>query len=341
MKAIALDASHTRFVLAEGTDNGKDVSLSRVLTVDIPTGSVADGIISDLSAVRSALEVALKANKVRTKPVVVTVNSNTQITRRLDVPQAKDKDMPNLVEMEMRQFLPTGRPYIVDYVTLGETVSAHGSTMVSVKASALPAELCEGYYRLLSELHLRPHKLDVHQQVLGKLFSPKVRINMKDIGNRVVVAVDLGNFQTTLTVVIQGEVDLTRSIPVGLNNMERMVADRMQGTPEEARQYIRQRMDVHREQTDAADSARRFYGQIITEIRKIQQYIRAKNIQEPTMVFLYGVGSGLNGLDAFLSESLETETETVNQHSRIHMPPDDRTSPLANYLQAAGALLRS
>lgn len=341
MKTIALDAGHSRFTLAEGTYAGREVQLHRVFSVDIPTGSVADGIIADITAVRSAMAPVVKANKLVGRPAVITVNSNSMIMRRVEVPNARDKDLPALVDMEMRQFLPTGRPFVVDYVTLGESTSAHGGKMLAVKAAAMPAELCEGYFRLCGELGIRPQQLDVQQQVLGRLFAPPVRINTREIGNKAIIAVELAHFQTMLTVVINGEVDLSRTMPVGIANLERMVADRMQITPEEARTQLRKTMDLHRDNTDAVDAARRFFGQIIAELRKVQQYIRAKNITEQTQVYLYGVGAGLNGLDAYMTENLELDTETILQHNRIHMPPDDRVSPLAQYLNAAGALLKA
>ncbi len=341
MKTIALEAGHSRFMMAEGTYTGREVQLHRVFSVEIPTGSVADGIIADLTAVRSAMAPVIRANKLTARPAVITVNSNAMIVRRLEVPQARDKDMPALVDMEMRQYLPTGKAFVVDYVTLGESTSAHGGKLAVVKAAALPAELCEGYFRLCTELGLRPLQLDVNQQVLGRLFAPNVRVNTREVGARPVLAIELSHFHTTLNVVINGEVDLSRTMPVGIANLERMVADRMQATPEEARNHLRKMMDLQRDNTDAVDAARRFFGQIIAEVRKIQQYIRTKNIQEYTQIYLYGVGAGLNGLDAYLSENLETESSTIMQHSRIHMPPDDRVSPLAQYLNAAGAMLKA
>ena len=341
MKIVAMDAGPSRFILAEGIASGKEVQLRKLLSVDIPTGSIADGIISDLASVRSALGVTLKANAIRTKPFVVAVNSNAMIMRRLEVPMTSDRNMLNLVTMEMQQNLPTGKRYTVDYIRVGESTSASGAKMCTVKAIALPAELCEGYFKLLQELGLRAHQLDVHQQVLARLFSKGTHINGRDIGNGAVIAVDMANFQTTLYVVLGGEVDLTRSMPVGSANMERLVADRMQGSPEEARNYIRNTMDIHKEQSDAAEALRRFYIQIIQEVRKVQQYIRTKNSMETAKIYLYGIGSGLMGLDGYFAENLDAEVESVKSHSRIKMPPEDRVSQLSHYLNAAGALLKA
>jgi len=340
MKIIAMDAGPSRFILAEGTASAKEVQLRKLFSVDIPIGSIADGIISDLASVRSALDVTLKANGIRTKPVVVAVNSNAMIMRRLEVPMSNDRNLLNLVTMEMKQHMPTGKSYTVDYVRTEDGTAASGGKMCAVKAIALPSELCEGYFKLLQELGLKARQLAVHQQVLARLFAKGTHVNGRDIGNGAVIAVDMAHFQTTLYVVLGGEVDLTRTMPVGAANMERFVADRMQGSPEEARNYIRKTMDIHKEQSDAADSIRRFYVQIIQEIRKVQQYIRTKNSPETARIYLYGIGSGLTGLDAYFSENLDAEVESVKIHSRIKMPPDDKVSQLSHYLNAAGALLK-
>lgn len=341
MKMIGLDAGPNRFVLAEGTTAGRDVQLYKLFSVDIPTGSVADGTISDHASVRSALEANIKVNKVRTKSMIVAVNSNAMVFRRLEVPAAKDRDMNNLVTLEMNQFLPTGKRFIVDYVTIDEVTSASGNKMHRVKAAALPAELCEGYFKLVQDIGLKARQLVIQQQVMGRLFAKDASINGKAVGKQSIIAVDMASFQNTLHVIMEGEVDLSRTLPVGSANMERMVADRMQTSPEEARTYIRKTMEIHHEQSDAADTARRFLMQITQEIRKVQQYIRTKNSMETIRVYLYGIGSGLNGMDSFLAENLETEVETVKTHSRIKMPPSDRTAQLGHYLNAAGALLKA
>lgn len=341
MKYVAIDAGPNRFMVAEGKKSDSLVRLSKVFTVDIPTGSVADGIISDMASVRSALEASLKFNRVRSRSIAITVNSNSAITRKIEVPFAREKDMHALVDMEMRQFLPTGRLYVVDYVTIGEAVSPHGGKMMSVKAVALPSELCEGYYRLLLDLNRKPFKLDAHQQVLGRIFAVNAKVNGKELGRKAVIAIEMSYFQTNLHVVINGEVDLSRTLPVGSANMERMVADRIQSTPEDAKIILRNEVDIKTGTTDAADAVRRFLMQLILEVRKIHQYVRAKNLSEATQVYLYGSGSGLKGMDEYMKENIELETETVASHSQIIMPTDGNAAPLAHYLNAAGVLLKA
>jgi Tfp pilus assembly PilM family ATPase len=151
--------------------------------------------------------------------------------------------------------------------------------------------------------------------------------------------VELSQFQTAISVLIEGDVDLSRTLPVGFANLERTVADRLQITPEEARAQIRTAMDFQNDTTEQADSARRFLSQIVQEIRKVQQYLRAKNLHDGARVYLYGIGSGCKGMDAFLTDQLDMVTETIRSHNRINLPPQDKGAQLAHCLNAAGALL--
>jgi type IV pilus assembly protein PilM len=341
MKALSLDVGPSRFMVAEGNLVGQEVQLEKLFPLDLPMGSVADGSIADQASIRSALEVMLKANKVRTRNTIVTVSSNAMIIRRLEVPHASEKDTKNLVNVEMQQYLPSGKKFMVDYISLGEGVSPNGGKMNVVKAAALPSELCDGYYRLLQSMRLKPYMLSIHPQVLSKLFAPDVRVNNQTIGSQALVVVELSQYQIVVSVIINGEVDLARVLPIGISNLERTVADRMQTSPEEARLFIRGSLDFQRDTTEEAEAARRFLSQVLQELRKVQQYLRTKNLKESAPVYLYGVGSGFKGLDAYLAEQLEAETDTIRAHGRINMPPNDKSSQLAHYLNAAGALLNA
>lgn len=341
MRAISLDVGPSRLILAEGNTVGRDVHIEKVFPVDLPMGSIADGIISDHASVRSALGVTLKANKVRSRSAVVVVNSNALVLRKIEVPSASERDMRNLANVEMQQFLPSGKRFMVDFVTLSETVSPHGGKMCSIRAAALPYELCDGYYRVLQETGMKPEQLEILPHVLEILFSPESHVNDKLIGAQPLIVVDLSQFQTSINVILNGEAELSRSLPVGIANMERMVADRMQISPEEARTLIRTGIDIQKDETEVIEPIRRFYAQIVQEIRKVQQYLRTRNAQETARVFLYGVGSGIKGLDAHLSEAVEAEVETIRSHSRIHLPVQEKAPPLGHFLNAAGALLKA
>jgi type IV pilus assembly protein PilM len=339
MKAISLDVGASRIMIAEANVTAQAVNIDKIIPVDVPMGSIADGVVADQSSVRSALEVTMKANKVKAKSTIVTVNSNSLVVRKLEVPLASEKDTRNLARVEMQQYLPSGRKFMVDFVAIGDTVSANGGKMSVVKAAALPEELCEGYYQLLQSLRLKANRMDILPSVLGRIFSTDSRINNNLVGVQPLIVVELSQFQTAVSVLIEGDVDLSRTLPVGFANLERTVADRLQITPEEARAQIRTAMDFQNDTTEQADSARRFLSQIVQEIRKVQQYLRAKNLHDGARVYLYGIGSGCKGMDAFLTDQLDMVTETIRSHNRINLPPQDKGAQLAHCLNAAGALL--
>jgi hypothetical protein len=70
--------------------------------------------------------------------------------------------------------------------------------------------------------------VSIHPQVLSKLFAPDVRVNNQTIGSQALVVVELSQYQIVVSVIINGEVDLARVLPIGISNLERTVADRMQ-----------------------------------------------------------------------------------------------------------------
>lgn len=340
--AISLDVGPSAIMVTTGRYSPKEVVLDQMFRIELPPGCVVDGAVTDKATFKTALSMGLGGYRTKTRRVMLTMHTNSAIQRRIEVPAASRDELEALVDFELKQYLPAGKEYVIDYVVLRRMLNEQGARVVVVKAMGIPRETCDAYYDILNEIGLKPVAMDVHMQGVSKLFASGAGINGHAIPEEAICVLDISTFQTIIHLLIDGEIDLSRTLPLGLANLERMFADRMGISLEEA--SIRLKSDIRQSDMDAEamESIRRFFNQLIAELRKIAQYARMKTPPVNISAFyLYGSGADLPWIEKFFQESLEAPVTTVSHHDRIHQSVQLGRLSITPYLNAAGMMLRA
>lgn len=339
---LSLDVGPSTVTVAIGKPHGDIVQLTDMVKIDLPAGCIVDGMIADKGLFRSALASGISGYALRAKNTIVSIHSGSIVTRKLEVPASSPLELESLVEYEMRQHLPSGKDYVVDYVQIDKHVNEQGSKVALVKAMALPQSACDAYYEVLVEQGLRPIALDTHHQVLTKLFCAGNVVNEVTLKRKPIALMELSSFQTVIHLILNDEVDLSRSIPVGMMNLERTLADRMKISPDEAAIKLKSMKDPNNEDAELLDAVKRFFNQLAQEMRKVAQYVKTKGIAEPLeTIWVYGVGAERQWVEKVLAEGQETPVSLVKKHNRIQQTEKCANLPMASWLVTAGAILRA
>lgn len=341
-QALAMDVGPSAIMIAAGRGNAREVTIEQRFRLELPPGCVVDGAVADRATFKSSLVSGLSGHKLKSRNTMVCIHTGSAIQRLFEVPASSLDELESLVDYELKQYLPAGREYAVDYIVKRRFLNEQGSRVVQVKAMGVPKDICDTYYDVIAEIGLRPVAMDVHMQGASKIFEPGVSINGYEVPDGAICILDFSTFQTIIHFMVDGEIDLSRTLPIGMANLERTVADRLRVSPEEVQIRLKSDLRIHEADAEMMESVRRFFNQLIQELRKIVQYARMKTPPVSVeRVYIYGSGSDAPWMERLFQENIEIETAVVRDHGKIHLTPRAGDVSLSSYLNAAAMLMRA
>ena len=178
------------------------------------------GIIKDLIA---------KAN-MNTKNVAVGLSSNRVFTAIVDVDKLKSSEMKKSIEFQADAFIPTPiEDSIIDWSILGD--SPNDVTKSELLISSTAKNYATAQLELIEAAGLNVIAFEPDVLAISRsLVSP----NSQDV----VMIVDIGNRYTDLVIIIQNNLRLSRSIPIGADTFVKSVAQSLNSEIEQSEQFL-------------------------------------------------------------------------------------------------------
>ncbi len=116
-----------------------------------PEHSVEDGYIRDRESFATRLKEELRTRRISEKNVIFMVNSTKVITREIEVPAVKDKQIPGIVEMQARDVFPMDiSAYTIAYRKMEQQDGGDGKQM-KLLLLAVPDNLLSNYVTFAEE----------------------------------------------------------------------------------------------------------------------------------------------------------------------------------------------
>ncbi len=116
-----------------------------------PEHSVEDGYIRDRESFAGKLKEELRARHVTEKNVIFLINSTKVITREIEIPDVKDKQIPGIVEMQAHETFPMDiSSYTIAYRKMGRQGVGEGKHM-KLLLLAVPDNLLANYVSFAKE----------------------------------------------------------------------------------------------------------------------------------------------------------------------------------------------
>jgi type IV pilus assembly protein PilM len=221
---IAMDIGTNSIKIAVGRNDGKKINVKKIVTVKTPEKSITNGRIKDFAKIVEVIKKGLKDNGIKGQYAVVNVKSSSIINRELSLPFNEDKEaLDRIVHYEMKQFLAIKLDMYVTQYQITDEYYEDKTKMVKVMVSCIEKEIVESYLTLLKEVGLKPYVFDVHFNTIGKVFwlySEEVEFIEKSIA-----VVDIGYNSTDVTIVVDGQFKMSRTVESGSNVLEHMLED--------------------------------------------------------------------------------------------------------------------
>lgn len=206
--------------IAEGNFKKGSLNISNTFTIDLPNGVYEDGYIKDEDGLREIMDSGLRLNNAKRGETIAVVDSSEILTREIMLPNVGPDEIEGIINYQISDYIPIDlEDYIVQYINQGIVLEA-GYEKVKLFIIAMPKHLIISHLDILNDLDLKPKVLDVKSNAIRKLlqFSEKKNQDIA-IGTSSIANIDIGYFNSQLTIFKGGNIEISRVIPIGIKDM--------------------------------------------------------------------------------------------------------------------------
>lgn len=350
---LSIDVCGDRIYVAEGGADSGNVDVIKCCETKLPPGTVEDGDIKNHAAFVATLIKILSSHSFKANSAVLTFTGNAVLSRRLELPPAKPREITAMVRNQMVQSVSDPTEYVFEYSCHSNSSNSKNTV---VWAYALEKSFIDKYYIAFKSLKVRPSALDIHSNCVEKLLL-NANINGSDLRGKSILLVGIEKNFIEIHLFGGGERAFSRISPVkaseflmiiknlgydtASNQSFDMLSDSSGNKTNET--DILSGIDISPEKLEndsiLAEAAHQYTGKIADELLKMIQFQLRRDSSKPVShVYIYGGFSGIKGLCANLSQPLSCPVETIKSISRVKISDE---TPLTKYINAIGALIRT
>lgn len=277
-------------------------TLKKAAMAPLPDNMVADGRILSMDAMADFLRQAARDNSIPLTNAAVVLPSTEVFTRELTMPAMTEQQLAYNLPFEFHDFLTEEKSkYFFDYSVREIRKDAAGVPVeMDLFACAMLKERVEAYRAMFRRAGFKLKVLTPLECAYGALMAEHIRrTGAPEIGRCVV---NLGHRVTRMHFLQGGECVGVREIDMGLADLDRIIADKLDVEIHVAHEYKQSNFNGVLE----TDYAREFYSRLAVEIMKAVNFYHYNNRdRELKELYLCGGGAAIMALR-------ETVADTVN-----------------------------
>jgi type IV pilus assembly protein PilM len=337
---LAFDIGTRNLHLVEGQVSGIMVKIFKSINIELPRGTIRDGLITNEEALRLAMQTAMAKINLSSRKAIITINNNSIIIREFIIPAGDPGELLAMINNEINQYFGISDSDIVEFRKIAE-FEENGQQKVKVRVAVMNREIAEEYLNLLENQELEPVALDIHPNVISKLFSGQLVINGENLEEESFILLDIGYSGTMIYLVSQGSLDFFRAISFGGKAIDSLLANLFSLSEEEAESKKMEYLSGtnNAEANEALTAVRPLYGELLEELRKVIQFFQSRSGGKLLKrIYLFGGGAPLTGLSSYLAQGLGFEVNQLQQLNTIQLQNNEIS--LGSIVNAAGALIR-
>ncbi|MBC2455836.1 type IV pilus assembly protein PilM [Clostridium beijerinckii] len=341
-KVVSFDIGSSMIKIVEGMYYKKELSINKYITMKTPKGAVVDGEIKRLEELLNKLRQVLKENGIKAKYGICTTNSTLIINREILIPRVEDEEMDTVVRYEIQQYLPINlEDYILQVQILSEE-EINESKKLNVRVIAYPDKIARGYYDLLMKLDLKPYALDVNYNSINKFINCVDKNNEYECNPEDSIAfIDMGASFIDVNIYKNGNLDFTRMIKAGGNDIDELLIEKSLIKPEEVDGFKIRNIDLQEPFEPINIHVRQITDDWIEKIEKIIQFYKNKNMgEEINSIVIFGGSSKLKGMDNYMTEKIGIKTIRRKGLSKIGVNSSDDGKQMDDFINVIGSVIR-
>ncbi|MFZ2303913.1 MAG: pilus assembly protein PilM [Minisyncoccia bacterium] len=338
MPMVGLDISDVSMRFVELVEKRKGYVIGRFGERAIPRGIIESGEIKKPSELRVIFSDIQKIYKLEF--VSVSLPEEKAYLFELRLPAIKYDDIRGAIELVLEEHVPIK----VDEVIFDYDIIKEDEAFIDVSVSAVSRLLVDGYLEAFSESGIIPVAFEVEAHSIARSVIPE-----KDKGT--FMTVDFGKTRTGITIISEGAVQFTSTVPVGGISLIEAIAKNLKVPYDEA-EKIKHEQGISDRNTDE-DLSLAFMSTVSIlrdEIIKHQTYWQGHNDdygkKRPMIqkIYLCGGDSNLTGFASYLASGLSSPVELANAMVNVNTLdayiPEISFSDSLRYATALGLALR-
>jgi type IV pilus assembly protein PilM len=310
--AIGLDIgarSVRAAVLAPGTLDGRpSVTVHGIGHVDLPPGTVVNGIVVDQPTLTTAVKRLWQEHKFECRNVILGIANQQVVVRDMETPNLSPQQRAKALPFQAREIIALPIEQVVlDFATLGQP--APGDEVVRGLLLAAPREPILAAVHAVERAGLNVARVDL--SAFAALRS------IADESLAVEAVIDLGAQLTTIIIHNQGVPKLVRTLPRGGQELTEQLAERMDTDLFQA-EAAKLAIGLDGTDVEVARMLNEALKPLLAEIRTSIGYFRSNNDAPIARMSLTGGGSALSGLAELFTTQTGLPTRIVDpmQHVR-------------------------
>jgi len=324
-KILSVEIDNSNIKLLEGSIKGTSLTVFKSAFLDTEIGSIDDGKIANIDSVANTIQKALVVNEIKTKKAIFTINTNSIITRIIELPLLKSNaETMSMIRNELEQLISADLSQYKLVYKLTETFTSEEGQRGKYIINGLPVSIYNQYIQLSEILKLDMVSLDLSFNSLDKIAESKLLINEKVFErNSTSAFIDFGYDTICFSALNNGKSDFTKIISNGMKDMVRNYATLYNLDHKVALQEISKLSLLEKyeeiEYTSKINIVEDVINGWIDEFNRYLRYYNSNNKEKSIKkIYIYGAYVNIDGLEQYLSSHLNVEVEIINEISTLN-----------------------
>lgn len=337
-KLLSIIIHNNRIRIAELSNGRNGVTVSRLLTREMPENLAGAGTIRDVKGLSEQLTAILRYANIKTKKVVFSLSSDNVMTREVVLPELSEEKIKTTLRANASEYFPIDlSEYVLAYFPISKIVKdedsdeaedeaedsgkkkrktekksrkKHTTSQLRLMVVAAPNELVQSYYDLarLSRLKL------VSVDYMG---NSVFQLTESQIGEETNLVIQLDEEHTVLTIYDKNVMILQRQIDFGAAAVIQAVMEQQHCEYEQAVELLETQEIIH-DNFDDNDEVTDSLYYLISNIKRVIEYYMGRNPDRPLeQIAIMGDGSAMNGIDRLMEKQLLLPAASVTTLKQV------------------------
>jgi type IV pilus assembly protein PilM len=332
---LSIDVGSSNIYFVEGTYKSGIVEIQNTAVAKLLPSTVVDGSIKNYASMVMLINKLFQEKNLTATSSVITFNSSSVLSRRLELPAAKPRELAAMVKNEMMQMSNESGEIVVEYSIIKEILP--NKPTVNLWAYAINKDLVEEYFTLYKNLRLKPVALDIHPNSVEKLFTNS-QVNGNDIKDKSVLFGDIGASNIEIHLFSDNERAFSRITPLKASEFEALLDNMGYKKSDNSLETLDISAESLKEDNKLADLIGYYFNRMADEFQKMIQFqLRRDSLHPVTTVYLFGGMSGIKGIAEYVTSLIGIDVQVIKSVSKIKCSPELN---IANYINAIGSIIR-
>ena len=328
---VDIGSSSIKIVQAEPARHG--AMITQVATCPTPLNAVKEGVILDVPAVAAAVQFAMRSAGIKASNGVAAIAGPGVIVRHVQLPVMSEKILRKSIRFEAGKYIASSiEDSIVEFEILGNIPD---SDQMNVLLVAAPRAMIESRVSVLEQAGLEPLVIDV--EVFATLRSIVKQSSDNTCPDSTIALLDIGASHTDINLISNGNLALTRTIPIAGTSFTNAIKNAENCSEEEAEQRkhaldLTELVDLPPGATgdQSLRAVQSLLDELLREIRRSINYYQSQlpdGAADTTVdrIILTGGTARFKGLIPYTASRLNVQVEIGGpvQSKEVSLTPDE------------------